>query len=91
MSAAIVTSAESVRSPIDLTSINTIRTLGEPSVPLDALRAFRHLDSRCPGQPEYRWTSSVETTTWPLGQGVATSVGMAIARRSGPRRPSNNC
>ena len=54
-------------------------TLGEPSVPLDAIEAFRQLDSRCPGHPEYRWTSGVETTTGPLGQGVATSVGMAIA------------
>ncbi len=157
MSAAVVTPDASVRSPIDLTSINTIRTLamdgvqaansghpgtpmalapvayclwqqflrfdpedpvwpnrdrfvlsighasmllyallhltgvravskdyetlGEPSVPLDALKAFRQLDSRCPGHPEYRWTSGVETTTGPLGQGVATSVGMAIARQ----------
>ena len=56
-------------------------TLGEPSVPLDALKAFRQLDSRCPGHPEYRWTSGVETTTGPLGQGVATSVGMATARQ----------
>ena len=56
-------------------------TLGEPSVPLDALKAFRQLDSRCPGHPEYRWTSGVETTTGPLGQGVATSVGMAVARQ----------
>jgi len=55
--------------------------LGEVSVPLDALKAFRQLDSRCPGHPEYRWTSGVETTTGPLGQGVATSVGMAIARQ----------
>ncbi len=55
--------------------------LGEPSVPLDALRNFRQLDSRCPGHPEYRWTSGVETTTGPLGQGVANSVGMAIAGR----------
>ena len=54
-------------------------TLGEVSVPLDAIKAFRQLDSRCPGHPEYRWTSGVETTTGPLGQGVATSVGMAIA------------
>ena len=53
-------------------------TLGEPSVPLDAIRNFRQLDSRCPGHPEYRWTSGVETTAGPLGQGVATSVGMAI-------------
>src|ERR1700693_285078 len=56
-------------------------TLGEVSVPLDAIKAFRQLDSRCPGHPEYRWTSGVEATTGPLGQGVATSVGMAIARQ----------
>jgi len=52
---------------------------GSLSVPLEALKQFRQLDSRCPGHPEYRWTSGVETTTGPLGQGVATSVGMAIA------------
>src|SRR6202795_62035 len=55
--------------------------LGDVSVPLDAIKAFRQFDSRCPGHPEYRWTSGVETTTGPLGQGVATSVGMAIARQ----------
>jgi transketolase len=55
--------------------------LGEPSVPLEAIRRFRQLDSRCPGHPEYRWTSGVETTTGPLGQGLANSVGMAIAGR----------
>ncbi|MFG3352615.1 transketolase [Streptomyces sp. NPDC048001] len=55
--------------------------LGRPAVSLDDLRAFRQLDSRCPGHPEYRWTSGVETTTGPLGQGVATSVGMALAGR----------
>ncbi len=60
---------------------NEYETLGEPAVPLDALKAFRQLDSRCPGHPEYRWTSGVETTTGPLGQGVATSVGMAIGRQ----------
>ncbi|WP_327002460.1 transketolase [Dactylosporangium sp. NBC_01737] len=53
--------------------------LGRPSVTLDDLKTYRQLDSRCPGHPEYRWTSGVETTTGPLGQGVATSVGMAIA------------
>src|SRR5512144_721593 len=53
--------------------------LGELSVPLEDIRRFRQLDSKCPGHPEYRWTSGVETTTGPLGQGVATSVGMAIA------------
>jgi transketolase len=56
-------------------------TLGELSVPLDAIKSFRQLNSRCPGHPEYRWTSGVETTTGPLGQGVATSVGMAAARQ----------
>ena len=55
--------------------------LGEPSVSLDDIKRFRQLDSKCPGHPEYRWTSGVETTTGPLGQGVATSVGMAIAAR----------
>src|SRR6202007_458643 len=55
--------------------------LGEVSVPLEALKTFRQLDSRCPGHPEYRWTSGVETTAGPLGQGVSTSVGMAIARQ----------
>jgi len=53
--------------------------LGEPSVSLDDIKQFRQLDSKCPGHPEYRWTSGVETTTGPLGQGVATSVGMALA------------
>ena len=54
-------------------------TLGELAVPLDDLKRFRQLESRCPGHPEYRWTSGVETTTGPLGQGVATSVGIALA------------
>ena len=54
-------------------------TLGEISVSLDDLKKFRQMESRCPGHPEYRWTSGVETTTGPLGQGVATSVGMALA------------
>ena len=54
---------------------------GELSVKLDDIKHFRQLDSKCPGHPEYRLTSGVETTTGPLGQGVATSVGMAIAGR----------
>ena len=54
-------------------------TLGELSVKLDDIKRFRKLDSKCPGHPEYRWTSGIETTTGPLGQGIATSVGMAIA------------
>ncbi len=53
--------------------------VGHPAVSLKDIETFRQLDSRAPGHPEYRWTSGVETTTGPLGQGVATSVGMAIA------------
>jgi len=56
-------------------------TLGHLSVTLEDIKRFRQLDSKCPGHPEYRWTSGVETTTGPLGQGLATSVGMAIAER----------
>jgi transketolase len=55
--------------------------LGHLSVTLDDIKRFRQLDSKCAGHPEYRWTSGIETTTGPLGQGVATSVGMAIAER----------
>jgi transketolase len=54
-------------------------TVGTPAVSLDDLRRFRQLDSKCPGHPEYRWTSGVECTTGPLGTGIATSVGMAMA------------
>ena len=55
--------------------------LGQPSVTLDDIRRFRQIDSKAPGHPEYHWVSGVETTTGPLGQGVATSVGMAIAEK----------
>ena len=55
--------------------------LGHPSVSLDDIRHFRQLDSKAPGHPEYHWVSGVETTTGPLGQGVATSVGMGIAEK----------
>ncbi|MBM4266989.1 MAG: transketolase [Deltaproteobacteria bacterium] len=55
--------------------------VGRPSVSLDDIKRFRQLDSKCPGHPEYRLTSGVEMTTGPLGQGVATSVGMAMASR----------
>lgn len=54
---------------------------GRPAVTLDDIKNFRQLDSKCPGHPEYRLTSGIETTTGPLGQGVATSVGMAMAER----------
>src|SRR5437763_2800635 len=55
--------------------------LGQPAVSLDDIRHFRQLGSKAPGHPEYHLVSGVETTTGPLGQGIATSVGMAIARR----------
>src|SRR5436190_11195630 len=72
-------------SMLHLTGVKAVNAkyerLGELSVPLDAIKKFRQLDSRCPGHPEYRWTSGVETTTGPLGQGLANSVGMALAGR----------
>ncbi|NJC34157.1 transketolase [Sphingomonas jejuensis] len=54
---------------------------GKPALALDDLRQFRQLGSRTPGHPEYRHTTGVETTTGPLGQGVANAVGMALAER----------
>jgi len=54
---------------------------GEPAVTLDDIERFREIGSKCPGHPEYQLTTGVETTTGPLGQGCATSVGMAIAER----------
>jgi transketolase len=60
---------------------STYERLGESAVALDDIKRFRQLDSKCPGHPEYHLTSGVETTTGPLGQGCATSVGMAVAGR----------
>ncbi len=54
---------------------------GAPAVSVDDIKQFRQLNSKCPGHPEYHWTSGVETTTGPLGQGLANSVGMAMAQR----------
>ena len=72
-------------SMLHLTGVRAVNpkyeTLGSLSVTLDDIKRFRQIDSKCPGHPEYRWTSGVETTTGPLGQGLATSVGMAIAER----------
>jgi transketolase len=68
---------------LHLTGVKSVNSkyeiVGSPAVSLDDIKKFRQLDSKCPGHPEYRWTSGVETTTGPLGQGFATSVGMAIA------------
>src|ERR1700746_931393 len=50
-------------------------------LPLDELRRFRQLGSRTPGHPEYRVTPAAETTTGPLGQGIANAVGMALAEK----------
>ncbi|MBI2229959.1 MAG: transketolase [Deltaproteobacteria bacterium] len=72
-------------SMLHLTGVKAVNpkyeTLGNLSVTLDDIKKFRQLDSKCPGHPEYRWTSGVETTTGPLGQGVAVSAGMAMAGR----------
>jgi transketolase len=72
-------------SMLHLTGVKAVdpdyEVVGEPSVSLDDIKRFRQLDSKCPGHPEYRWTSGVESTTGPLGQGIATSVGMAVASK----------
>lgn len=54
---------------------------GQPAISLDDIKQFRQMDSKTPGHPEYRMTTGVETTTGPLGQGCANSVGMAMAER----------
>jgi transketolase len=55
--------------------------LGTPSITLDDIKTFRQMGSKAAGHPEYHLVSGVETTTGPLGQGIATSVGMAMARK----------
>ncbi|NVZ37881.1 transketolase [Pseudomonas sp. 21615526] len=54
---------------------------GQPAISLDDIKQFRQMSSETPGHPEYRMTTGVETTTGPLGQGCANSVGMAMAER----------
>ncbi|NMX52894.1 transketolase [Pseudomonas veronii] len=54
---------------------------GLPAISLDDIQQFRQMSSKTPGHPEYRMTTGVETTTGPLGQGCANSVGMAMAGR----------
>jgi transketolase len=74
-----------VWSMLHLTGVQAVNAeyekVGTPSVTLDDIRLFRQLGSKAPGHPEYHWTSGVEATTGPLGQGVATSVGMAVAQK----------
>ena len=62
-------------------AVNGDGATDEPAVSLDEIRRFRQLESKCPGHPEYHLTAGVETTTGPLGQGAANSVGMAMAQR----------
>jgi transketolase len=72
-------------STLYLSQVKQVDANGKPTdklaVPMDDIRRFRQLNSRCPGHPEHGHTSGVETTTGPLGQGIGNSVGMAIAER----------
>ena len=61
---------------------SALHLAGYPSLPLDELKRFRQLGSRTPGHPENFVTEGIETTTGPLGQGIATAVGMAMAEKA---------
>ncbi len=61
--------------------IYALLNLSGYDLPLDELKKFRQLGSKTPGHPEYRHTPGVETTTGPLGQGLANAVGMALAEK----------
>ncbi|HXW71801.1 MAG TPA: transketolase [Methylocella sp.] len=54
---------------------------GNPEMTIEEIKRFRQVDSKTPGHPEYKHSSGIETTTGPLGQGLANSVGMALAER----------
>jgi len=64
---------------------------GYEGVTSDELRSFRQWGSKTPGHPEYGHTPGVETTTGPLGQGIATAVGMALAERLMNARFGDDC
>ncbi len=66
---------------LHLAGVRNAANDGGEAVSLDDIRNFRQFGSRTPGHPEYRFTTGVETTTGPLGQGVANSVGLAMAQR----------
>ena len=57
------------------------KSLNREAVSMEDIKTFRQLDSACPGHPEYHYTTGVEATTGPLGQGISMSVGMAIAEK----------
>ncbi|WP_099210656.1 transketolase [Gluconobacter cerinus] len=71
-------------STLFLTGVRDIqdgKVVDQPALTVEDLKQFRQLSSRTPGHPEYCFTSGVETTTGPLGQGCGNSVGMAIAEK----------